>query len=44
MGFDAKSFARNLEKFGLMYSRHTPFDPSRMIVELEYTRRRKREF
>lgn len=43
MGFDAESFDRILEKFGPMFSGHTPFDPSGMIVEFEYTRGRKRE-
>jgi len=39
MGFDAKSFDRILVKFGPMFSGHTPFHPSGMIVEFEYTRR-----
>ena len=44
MGFDAMSFDRILEKFGLMYSGYTPFDPCGMIVEFVYTRGRKRIF
>jgi hypothetical protein len=43
MGFDAMSFDRILEKFGPMYSGHTTFDPSGMIVEFEYTSGWKRE-
>ena len=43
MGFDAESFDRILVKFGPMFSGHTPFHPSGMIVEFEYTRGRKRE-
>ena len=43
MGFDAESFDRILEKFGPMFSGHTPFDPCGMIVEFEYTRGQKRE-
>ena len=43
MGFDCESFDRILEKFGPMFSGHTPFDESGMIVEFEYTRGRKRE-
>ncbi len=42
MGFDCLSFDRILDKFGPMFSRHTPFDESRMIVELEYTHGQKR--
>ena len=42
MGFDAKSFDRILEKFGPMFSGHTPFDPCGMIVEFEYIRGQKR--
>ncbi len=43
MGFDCKSFSKILEKFGPMFSRHTPFDKSGMIVEFEYIQGRKRE-
>ena len=43
MGFDCESFHKLLEKFGPMFSMHTPFDKSGMIVEFEYTRGRKRE-
>ena len=43
MGFDAESFDRILEKFGPMFSGHTPFDPCGMIVEFEYICGRKRE-
>jgi len=35
MGFDADTFDRILEKFGLMFSGHTPFDPCETIVEFE---------
>ena len=43
MGFDTMSFDRILETFHPMYSGHTLFDPSGMIVEFEYTSGRKRE-
>lgn len=45
MGFDCESFHKILEKFGPMFSTHTPFDKSGMIVEIEYddNRGRKRE-
>ncbi len=36
MGFDCLSFDRILDKFGPMFSGHTPFDASGMIVEFEY--------
>jgi hypothetical protein len=34
MGFDCKSFRKILEKFAPMFSPHTPFDKSGMIVEI----------
>ncbi len=37
MGFDAVSFDRLLLKFGPMFSGHTSFDESGMIVDFEYT-------
>ena len=43
MGFDAESFDKILVKFGPMFSGHTPFHDSGMIVEFEYIRGRKRE-
>ncbi len=42
MGFDCLSFDRILDKFGPMFSEHTPFDESGMIVEFDYTRGQKR--
>ena len=36
LGFDAESFDRILEKFGPMFSGHTPFDLCGMIVEFDY--------
>ena len=42
MGFDCLSFDRILDKFGPMFSGHTPFDESGMIVEFNYTRGQKR--
>jgi hypothetical protein len=36
MGFDFKSFDKVLKKFAPMFSGHTPFDESGMIVEFEY--------
>ena len=42
-GFDCESFDRILEKFGPMFSGHTPFDASGMIVAFEYVSGRKRE-
>ena len=43
MGFDCESFDRLLDKFGPMFSGHTPFDTSGMIVAFEYVSGRKRE-
>jgi hypothetical protein len=43
MGFNCKFFSKILEKFAPMFSRHTPFDKSGMIVEFKYTCRRKRK-
>jgi hypothetical protein len=43
MGFDCKSFSNILQKFAPMFSVHTPFDKSGMIVEIEDTRGGKRE-
>jgi hypothetical protein len=43
MGFDTDSFDRVSEKFGPIFSGHSPFDKSGMIVELKYTRSQKRE-
>ena len=42
MGFDCESFDKILSKFGPMFSNHTPFDESGMIVEFEYLHGRKR--
>jgi hypothetical protein len=42
MGFDCDSFNKFLEKFSPMFSGHTPFDESGMIVEFEYVRGQKR--
>jgi len=42
MGFDCESFSMILEKFGPIFSTHTPFDKSGMIVEFEHIRGRKR--
>ena len=42
-GFDCESFDRVLDKFGPMFSGHTPFDASGMIVAFEYVTGRKRE-
>ncbi len=36
LGFDCKSFDKILKKFAPMFSEHTPFDKSGMIVEFEY--------
>ena len=38
-GFDCESFHKILEKFGPMFSTHTLFDKSGMIVEFEYDNR-----
>jgi len=43
MGFDCESFRMILEKFSPMFSSHTPFDKSGMIVEFEYKTGQKRE-
>jgi hypothetical protein len=43
MGFDCNSFDKILEKFGPMFSCHTPFDESSFIVPFEYVTGRKRE-
>lgn len=43
MGFDCESFSRILEKFAPIFSTHTPFDKSGMIVEFDPIRGRKRE-
>ena len=43
MGFDCESFDTILDKFAPMFSGHTPFDSSGMIVPFEYTMGRKRE-
>ena len=42
MGFDCLSFDRILDKFGPMFSGHTTFDESGMIVEFDYTHGQKR--
>jgi hypothetical protein len=42
MGFDCESFDRILKKFGPMFSGHTPFDASGMIVDFVYVRGRMR--
>jgi hypothetical protein len=43
IGFVCKSFDKILEKFGLMFSSHTPFNESGMIVPFKYICGRKRE-
>ncbi len=43
MGFDCKSFSKILQKFAPMFSGHTPFNKSGIIIEFEYTHGRKRE-
>ncbi len=43
VGFDCESFSKILEKFALMFSGHTPFNKSGMIVEFEYNWGQKRE-
>ena len=35
MGFDCESFDKILDKFAPMFSGHTPFDKSGMIVEFD---------
>ncbi len=42
MGFTCKSFDKVLEKFSPMFSGHTPFNKSGMIVEFEYVQGRRR--
>jgi hypothetical protein len=44
MGFDCESFDKILEKFSPMFSGHTPFHSSRMIVEFEYTWGRREKY
>ena len=43
MGFDCESFGKILDKFAPMFSGHTPFDKSGMIVDFEYITGQKRE-
>jgi hypothetical protein len=43
MGFDCESFDRVLDKFAPMFSGHTPFNASGVIVAFEYVTGRKRE-
>jgi hypothetical protein len=38
LGFDCKAFDKVLEKFSPMFSGHTLFNESGMIVEFEYVR------
>ncbi len=42
MGFDCESFDKVLKKIAPMFSGHTPFDESGMIVEFEYVQGRRR--
>ncbi len=42
LGFDWKYFDKVLEKFAPMFSGHTPFDKSGMIVEFEYIQGQRR--
>ncbi len=42
LGFDCESFDKVLKKFASMFSGHTPFDESGMIVEFEYIQGRRR--
>jgi hypothetical protein len=44
MGFNCESFSKILEKFAPMFSGHTPFDKSGMIVEFKYTRGEREKF
>jgi hypothetical protein len=37
LGFDFNSFDQVLKKFAPMFSEHTPYDESGMLVEFEYT-------
>jgi hypothetical protein len=43
MGFDIESFKKILEKISPMYSTHTPFDESGMIVPLDNPHGQKRK-
>jgi hypothetical protein len=36
LGFDCKSFDKKLKIFSPMFSGHTPFEESGMIVEFEH--------
>ncbi len=36
MGFDCETFDKILDKFGPMFSSHTPFDESGFIVPFKY--------
>jgi hypothetical protein len=36
MGFDCETFDKILDKFGPMFSSHTPFDESGFIVPYKY--------
>jgi hypothetical protein len=42
LGFDCKSVDKVLKKVAPMFSGHTPFNKSGMIVEFEYVRGRRR--
>ncbi len=42
LGFDCESFDKVLKKFAPMFSGHTPFNKSGMIVEFEYVQGRRR--
>jgi hypothetical protein len=41
--FDCKMFDKILDKFGPMFSSHTPFDESGFVVPFEYISGRKRK-
>ncbi len=43
IGFDCESFDKILDKFGPMFSSHTPFNESSFIVPFKYVSGRKRE-
>ncbi len=43
MGFDCEPCENILDKFAPLFSGHTPFDKSGMIVDFEYITGRKRE-
>jgi hypothetical protein len=43
LGFDCNSVDQVLEKFAPIFTGHTPYDKSGMIVEFEYTWGQKRE-